>query len=161
QNPNGTFTAPVTAKDQPALATGVAPSDIALVPVGPGGSPDIVVTDQASGDVVVLHLDPVKHTFTATRFRADTGLAGPNASASETIQSAAQSVGVVAGAFTGTGREDLVVVNRGSDSLAVLTNDGNGGFHNPSAALTTVTGNGPFGTEQPGPVVAGYFHGLG
>ena len=52
-----------------------------------------------------------------------------------------------------------MVVNRGADSFSVLPNDGNGGFANPQAALTTSTSDGLAVNDQPGPVVAGYFNG--
>ena len=72
-----------------------------------------------------------------------------------------QSVSLAAGDFTGNGRNDLVVVNRGSASFSVLVNDGSGGFANPRTALTTSTSDGPAVNTQPGPVVAGDFNGDG
>src|SRR5205085_7978068 len=59
---------------------------------------------------------------------------------------------------TGNGRNDLVVVNRGTHSFAFLANDGSGGFANPIAALTTSTSEGLAVNNKPGPVVAGDFN---
>src|SRR5262249_4503794 len=78
-----------------------------------------------------------------------------------TISSLQQSVSLVAGDFTGNGRNDLVVVNRGAHSFSLLQNDGSGGFANPQPARTTSTSDGPVVNNQPGPVVAGDFNGDG
>src|SRR5262249_24931927 len=70
QRPDGTF------EDPKRLPTGVSPSDIALVDVDGDGLRDVVVSDQASGDVSVF-LNDQAHSFTRTgRFRAGTGLFG-------------------------------------------------------------------------------------
>src|SRR5205823_3172514 len=112
-----------------------APSDLALVDVNGDGLLDIVVSNQASGDVSVFLNDP-KHTFaTSTQFRASTGRYGLDPSG-VAVRSQEQSVSLAAGNFLGNGRNDLVVVNRGSDSFTVLPNDG-GGFLDPSRALPT------------------------
>jgi uncharacterized repeat protein (TIGR01451 family) len=140
-------------------AVGVAPSDITVADVDGDGLPDIVVSDQAGGDVTVLYNDPT-HSFTRmARFRASTGLSGLDmTTATPAVASPAQSVSLVANNFTSSGRQDLVVVNRGTHSFSVLPNDGNGGFHDPQAALTTSTSDGLLINNQPGPVVAGAFN---
>jgi hypothetical protein len=155
QQPNGTFSAPLT------LSAGEAPSDIALTDVNGDGLPDIVVTNQASGDVTVFLNDP-GHTFTTTeRFRAGLVTSGLQTSASgPTVSSFGESVSLAAGDFTGTGRNDVVVVNRGAHSFSVLGNDG-GGFADPQPTLTTSTGAGLTLNDHPGPVVAGDFNGDG
>ena len=136
------------------------PSDIAIVDVN--GLNDIVVTDQASGDVCVL-LNDDSHSFTTSYyFRAATGLYGLNTSApTPTISSLAEPVGLAAGDFMGNGLDDLVVVNRGSNSFTILPNDGYGGFLNPQPALTTPLTAVENGADvvggQPGPIVAGEF----
>ena len=156
QQPDGSFSAPLT------LSTGVAPSDIALVDVDGDGGKDIVVTDQASGDVTVL-LNEGNGTFAAPmRFQASPGLNEvDNSPGSPVITSLAQSTSLAAGDFLGDGRNDLVVVNRGAHSFTVLQNDGNGGFGNPQAALTTLTSDGFAINDEAGPVVAGDFTGDG
>jgi hypothetical protein len=73
----------------------------------------------------------------------------------------ARNTAMAAGDFTGGGRNDLVVVNRGSDSFSVLSNDGQGGFANPQLSLTTSASDGTATNTQAGPVVAGHFHGPG
>jgi hypothetical protein len=144
------------------VPVGMAPSNIAFADVDGDGRPDIVVTDQASGDVTVLFND-ANHSFTRTpRFRAGTGLYGlDTTTANPAVRSQEESVSLAGGDFTGNGRSDLVVVNRGAHSFTVLANDGSGGFANPQAALTTSTSDRPKINEQPGPVVAGDFHGDG
>ncbi len=119
------------------------------------------MSDQASGDVTVL-LNDAAHSFSQSlRFRADPGasVAGPAAGSpgGSAVQSLAQSVSVVAGDFTGDGRDDLVVVNAGAHSFSVLPNDGNG-FGDPALALTTSTSGGLAVNNQPGAVVAGDFN---
>src|SRR5262249_35331863 len=133
----GRFAPPVT------RPVGIAPSDIAFLDVNGDGVADIVVSDQASGDVSVLLNDP-GHTFAASRrFRAGTGLYFLDSNtASPAVSTLEESVSLAAGAFTGTGRNDLVVVNRGAHSFSVLTNDGRGGVTNPQAALTFSTSDG-------------------
>ncbi len=142
------------------IPVGIAPSDIAFADVNGDGWLDIVVTDQASGDVTVL-LNDASHSFKQIeRFRAATGLFGlDTSSATVQVSSLARSVSLAAGDFTGDGLNDVVVVNRGSHSFTVLPNDGNGGFRIPTAALTTSTSDGLAINDQPGPVVAGHFRG--
>jgi hypothetical protein len=156
QRPNGTFTAPLI------LPTGPAPSDLRVADFNGDGVPDIAVSNQASGDVSVF-LNDSRHSFAQSyRFRAGTGLYGlDSTAATPTITTLEQSVSLAVGDFTGQGRNDLVVVNRGSDSFSILVNDGRGGFANPQAALTTPAGDGTLTSTQAGPVVAGYFHGPG
>jgi hypothetical protein len=156
QQPGGTFSPPLT------LVTAGAPSDVSLADVNGDGLPDIAVSNQASGDVSVF-LNDVSHSFaTRSRFRAGPGLFGlDSASPTPAITSLMQPVSLAAGDFTGGGRNDLVVVNRGSHSLSVLANDDTGGFANPRPALTTSTSDGPAVNARPGPVVAGSFHGPG
>src|SRR5262249_3449198 len=144
------------------LSTGETPSDIALVDADGDGLIDLVVSNQASGDVSVFLNDP-SHSFSTTyRLRAGTGLYGlDRTAATPTISSLQQSVSLTTGDFTGRARNDLIVVNRGAHALSVLQNDGRGGFRNPQAALPPSTSDGPVANNQPGPVVVGAFHGPG
>jgi hypothetical protein len=142
------------------IPVGITPSDIALTDVNGDGLLDIVVTDQASGDITVLLNDPTHSFQQEERFRAGTGLFEVDtATGTAQVSSLNQSVSLAAGNFTGDGRNDLVVVNRGAHSFTVLPNDGNGGFHDPQADLTTSTSAGLAINEQPGPVVTADFHG--
>jgi hypothetical protein len=156
QRSDGSFSAPLT------LPTGEAPSDLRVADFNGDGLPDLAVSNQASGDVSVFLNDP-QHAFAQSyRFRAGTGLYGLDTSAATpAISTLEQSVSLAAGDFTGQGRNDLLVVNRGSDSLAVLASDGLGGFANPQVALTTSISKGSTINGQPGPVVTGHFRGPG
>ncbi len=156
QQPDGTFGAPLT------LPTGENPSDLSLADVNGDGLTDITVSNQTSGDVSVF-LNDKTHSFTRSyRFRAGTGLYGlDTTAASPAVSTLEQSVSLAAGDFTGAGRNDVVVVNRGSESFTVLPNDGAGGFGDPRKALTSSTSNGSAQNSQAGPVVAGDFNGDG
>ena len=68
-----------------------------------------------------------------------------------------QSVSLTAGNVLGNGRNDIVVINRGSRTISVLANDGNGGFLDPAPTRTSSTSDGFTVNNQPGPVVAGDF----
>ena len=153
QTSTGGFAAPLT------VPTGIAPSDIAVGDLNGDGLPDIIVSDQASGDVTVLLNDPA-HTFSQSlRFRASTGFYGlSTTSAGPAVSSFAQTVSLVAGDFTGDGRDDVVVVNQATHSFTVLAADGAGGFANPALALTTSTSDGLNINDRPGAIVAGDFN---
>ncbi|MGO9923594.1 MAG: FG-GAP repeat domain-containing protein, partial [Isosphaeraceae bacterium] len=149
----GTFAAPLT------VPTGIAPSDIAVGDVTGDGLPDVIVTDQASGDVTVLLNDPAHSFSQALRFRASMGFDGlSTTSGGLVVSSFAQTVSLVAGDFTGAGRDDVVVVNQGTHSLTVLAADGAGGFANPTLALTTSTSDSSSVNNRPGAIVAGDFN---
>jgi hypothetical protein len=154
QNPKapGQFEAPMT------IPVGIAPSSIALVKIN--GVTDIVVADQASGDVALLQNDGNGNFSPALRFRAAPGLAGLNsAGATDQVTSAAQTVSVVAGNFTGANLQgnDLAVEDAGAHTISILARDAQGSFGNPTAALTFSTDNGATLTAPPGPMVAGDF----
>jgi hypothetical protein len=153
QTAPGRFAAPLT------IPVGITPSDVAVADVNGDGLPDVVVSDQAGGDVTVL-LNDTGHSFSRSlRFRAGTQPDSlSTASGNPAISSVAQTVSVVAGNFTGAGRNDLVVVNRGAHSFTVLPADGTGGFGQPQVALTTSTSGGATISNQPGAVVAGDFN---
>jgi hypothetical protein len=156
QQADGTFLAPLT------FPVGITPSDIAVVDVNGDGMLDIVVTDQGSGDVTVL-LNDDSHSFTTVeRFRAGIGPYGVDANLDvANIASLTQPVSLAAGDFTGTGRNDLLVVDQETQSYSILQNDGTGGFHEPQAALNASINGGAGSSEKLGPVVAGDFNGDG
>ena len=153
QTPAAGFAAPLT------VPTGIAPSDIVVGDVNGDGLPDIIVSDQASGDVTVLLNDPAHPFSQSRRFRAGTGFysLGTN-SGNPVIGSFAQTVSLVAGNFTGNGRDDVLVVNQDAHSFTVLTADSVGGFANPSLALTTSTSGASSINNRPGAIVAGDFN---
>ncbi len=153
QTSAGEFAAPLT------VPTGIAPSDITVGDVNGDGLPDIIVSDQASGDVTVLLNDPAHSFSQSLRFRAGTGFYGLSTTAGDpAVSSFAQTVSLVAGDFTGDGRDDVVVVNQDAHSFTVLAADGAGGFANPSLALTTSTSDGSSINDRPGAIVAGDFN---
>ena len=95
QTAAGAFLSPLT------VATGTAPSDIAVGDVNGDGLPDIIVSDQASGDVTVLLNNPAHSFNQVLRFRASPGFYGlSSTSASPAVSSFAQTVSLVAGDFT-------------------------------------------------------------
>ena len=153
QQPGRTFAAPLT------LNVGVTPSDIALVDVDQDGRKDIVVADQASGTVTVLLNDSIHPFSNVETFQAGVGLSEVIAATTGlTVNSLLQSVSLAVGNFTGTGQNDLVLVNRGTRGFTILPNDGSG-FGDPQSALTTSTNDGVTINSQAGPVVTADFHG--
>ncbi len=134
QQPDGTFSSPIT------LPVGIAPSGVILTDVNGDGLLDVVVSDQASGDVSVLMNQGNGSFAPSVLFRAGIGLFGLDAaSPTAQVSSLVQSISLAAGDFTGDGRNDLVIVDDGTHSFSVLQNDGNGGFSDPQATLTTST----------------------
>lgn len=152
QTPSGTFDVPAV------VPVGVTPSDIAVADLNGDGLPDIAVTDQSSGDVAVLLNDPAHSFSQPLRYRAAIGSAAVDwSSGVPVLNSSARPVGLVAGDFTGGGRNDLIVVNAGLHSFSLLLNNG-GGFGDPLRFLTTSTSDGSTINDQPGAVVAGDFN---
>ena len=123
------------------------------------GLPDIVVSDQASGDVTVLLNDPAHSFSQSLRFRASTGLLRPDTTSGESGRQLVRAVGQPGrGRLHRDGRDDVVVVNQATHSFTVLVADGNGGFANPRSRLTTSTSDGLSINERPGAIVAGDFN---
>ncbi len=126
------------------LDVGIRPSDVQLVDVDGDGRPDIVVTNQFSGDVTVLRNSPDSPFGAAFRFRAATGLYGmdfPNGAPA--VDSLDGTAGVIAGHFDEARATDLVVTNSGTDSFSLLPGTAEGGFLNPVTSPAWITGTGP------------------
>ncbi len=135
------------------------PSDICLTDIMGDGQLDIVVINQGDDTVSVLYNDATHSFANVATFRAGTSLADAVVNpTSGGLTSLGEPISLVAGDFTGDGRNDLVVVDRATHSFTVLPNVGNGGFANPEADLTTSTNEGT-DVNVPGPVVAGTFNG--
>jgi FG-GAP-like repeat len=135
------------------VGVGVNPSAIDLADVDSDGRPDVVVTNQFSGDVSVLLNDPIVPFASESRFRASTGLYWVEEhSGSPIIRTYQGSAGVVAGQFDSDGTMDLVVTNSGSNSFSLLQGTGLGGFLNPQPTQTYSTG------VRPTAVVSGDFN---
>ncbi len=138
--------------------TGDNPSAALLSDVEGDGRLDVLVNASVSGDVTVLHND-AGHTF-AEVARFSTGVDVAAADAAGAVFSLRHSAGVAAGTFfTGGGPADLAVLLEGSHQLAVLKNNGRGGFENPTAGRMTPTTHGGVIGDTPGPVVSGLFDG--
>ncbi len=123
---------------------GVGPSNITFVNQPGQNGPDIVVSDQVSGNVSVLLNDGTATslpTFNQEyRYRAGTGLfdisVDPNTGA-QTMVSQLQTVGVAAGDFTGAGSDGLIALNSGAQSFSLLLPDvGQGSFGDPSNSVS-------------------------
>src|SRR5207237_1349389 len=121
----------------------ITPSDITLVDVNGDGLRDIVVTDQASGDVRVF-LNDTTHSFaTSYRSRASTGpydLLGLS-TATPLVLSEATSVSVATGDFPGTGvagdfnrdgQLDLAILMEDTGEVWVYLGHGDGTFQSPT-----------------------------
>jgi hypothetical protein len=134
--------------DSPSYTVGVgaSPFAIQLADVNGDGLPDILITNQFSGDVSVLLNDPAAPFTQELRFRAGSdpfGLGQLVPSAATTVQSLNDPVALAAGDFNGDGKTDVVVLNRFADSASVLQGDGSGGLLNPQDALTFPAGLDP------------------
>jgi hypothetical protein len=129
QTSPGRFGSPLT---RPA---GAGPSDITFQNEPGQRGPNIVVSDQDSGDFTVLRNDATAAappTFTnEARYRAGAGLfdigINPNTGA-QMVLSELQTVGVAAGAFDDSGGDDLVLLNGGTGSFTLFPDAGAASF---------------------------------
>jgi FG-GAP-like repeat len=141
---SGNFASPIT------RMVGSAPSDVAFVQLGgTSGRPDIVVSDQASGDFSLLFNDETSSTpptfSRQSRYRAGAGLFDIDAGAGrQTVLSQLLTIGILSGDFIARGSHDLVVLNRGAESFTLLPYQGHGNFGNPLPSNTYIT------SAQPG-----------
>ena len=122
---------------------GVGPSDIAFLSVAGQLGLDVVVSDQVSGDYTVLLNDgggTSAPTFSQEyRYRAGSGLFGISVdpiTGEQSILSQLQTVAIAAGDFTGSGSDDLIVVNRNAKSFTLLPSLGQGRFADPQDGAT-------------------------
>jgi hypothetical protein len=119
-------------------SVGAGPSSITFADRNTNGPPDIVVSDEVSGDVSVLFNDATPTsapTFTTQeRYRAGPGLFDTNAEPNGTIFSRLQTVGVAADNFTGSGGTDVVALNANTDSFSLLRGLGAGSLADPQNA---------------------------
>jgi len=110
---------------------GFGASDLKLIP-GLGGRQDILVTNQNSGDVTRLATSGGAFISddTMLRFRAGNDPFSWNTT-SDTVLSVQRTAGLVAGDFRGTGRSDVLTINPGAQTFALLPSLAGGGFLNP------------------------------
>jgi hypothetical protein len=132
---------------------GISPSALTLTDVNGDSLPDVVTTNQASGDISVMFNDAHQVFGYSARFRSDAGLNSLDQRGN--VASPAQPVSLAANDFTGNKRNDLVVVNRGDHSFSVLVNDSHGGFLDPEIMQTASTSLGLDISDNPGPIVTG------
>jgi hypothetical protein len=122
------------------LTTGSAPSAVTLTDLTGDGRLDIVVANQFSADVSVFLNDPTAPFATAQRFRAGTGPFGLGSfitgAPATTVHARDNPVAVVAGAFDGSGQQDLLVLDRYNANAVLLPGAGPGGFDNPQPPLS-------------------------
>ncbi len=139
------------------LNVGPSPSAIELPDVNGDGLRDIVVTNRFSGDVSILLNDRIDPFSSGLRFRAGTGLyyldeQSVAQSGAPVVRAGEATAGLVAGNFDADSFMELVAVNSGSNTFAVLEGNGAGGFLNPLPAQTFATG------LRPTVAVAGRFN---
>ena len=136
QQPDGAFST-VT------RSVGVGPSDITFLTVAGQVGPDIVVSDQVSGDFTVLVNDATPTSLPTFDqeycFRAGAGLFDINVDSNtgeQSVLSQLRTVGIAAGDFTGSDNADLVVLNQNAKSFTLLPGLGQGSFGNPQIGNT-------------------------
>ena len=109
-------------------------SSISIADVNQDGRPDILFTDQASGQVGIIINSPGPSFGEPMRYRAGEGLSallGGSGSTSPSLSSLDGTVGVAAIALMKGGPTDLVALNSGAETLGVLNGLGGGRFANP------------------------------
>ncbi len=123
------------------IDVGISPSSLELVDADRDGLLDIVVSNQFSGDVsVILGASCVSDL----RFRAGTGIYSLVERGEQlVVRSLNSPADVAAGQLDADSLADLVVVNRATNSFAVLLGSGEGGFLNPDRGHTFPTGLSP------------------
>jgi hypothetical protein len=119
---------------QQTFATGSAPESVAVADFNGDGRPDLVVANRDSDTVSVL-LNMTTAGATTLSFTAQM-----------TFATGSLPLSVAVADFNGDGRPDLVVSNRGSNTVSVLLNTTAPGATTPSFAAqeTFATGSNPF-----------------
>lgn len=97
-------------------------------------APEILVTNQVSGDVTILINDGHELFTAADRFRAGEGPYGFDI-INQSVFSKQFTNGVVPGDFTGDGQMDALTINAGSHSLGILQGQGQGSYLNPQITM--------------------------
>jgi hypothetical protein len=119
---------------QETFATGSVPQSVAVADFNGDGRPDLVVANRNPNTVSVL-----LNTTTP-------GATTPSFATQETFATGSGPLSVAVADVNGDGRPDLVVANRGSDTVSVLLNTTTPGATTPSFAAqeTFATGSNPF-----------------
>ncbi|MBV8267849.1 MAG: VCBS repeat-containing protein, partial [Planctomycetaceae bacterium] len=108
------------------IPVGLSASDFTVSDIAQDGLPDLVVTNHVSGEVEVLPNEGGGNFGPPLQSPAGSGLSSQE-----------ETAGVVAGAFTQGGPPDLVTINPGTNTFAVLAGLGGGAFANPLTFPTT------------------------
>jgi hypothetical protein len=116
------------------FATGAFPYSVTTVDVNGDGLADLIVTNYTGGTVSVL--------LNTT----SPGAATPSFAAQQTFATGTNPASVVAADVNGDGKRDLIVANRGNNTVSVLLNTTAPGAATPSFAtqVTFATGSAPF-----------------
>jgi uncharacterized protein (TIGR03437 family) len=101
---------------------GKSPSAVAIADVNGDGLPDLVVTNKIDDTVSVLLGQSAGGFTTSTIQLIPQGLPQPPG------PPGAYPNAIVVGDFNGDSKPDLAIANEGTDNIAVLLGDGNGGF---------------------------------
>ncbi len=126
----------------PAVSISVGPgaSSVQAIDTAGTGSPDLVVTNAAAGQVSIL-LNSGDGTFApAKSYRAGVSLSGFNADpGSDLITSHESTLAVVGGSLANGSPVSLITANPGSGTLDLLEAVPGGGFANPIVMLGSIT----------------------
>ncbi len=126
------------------IEVGPGASDAVLVDVTGDGLPELVVTDQVSGDVRVLLNSDDAPFESQLRFRSGSGVTSLEADDGPLlVESRDAPIAVVTGLFNDDAYPALAVLNAGVNRVDVLLGNGVGGFFNPSAETSLLTGLDP------------------
>ena len=131
-----------------------------MADVNGDGLPDIIVSDQASGDVTVLLNDPAHSFSQSLRLPRQHGPVRPEHDLRQSGRQLVRAIGQ-----PGRGRLHRATAAtiswssiKATHSFTVLVADGNGGFANPQLGLTTSTSDGLSINDRPVAIVAGDFN---
>lgn len=120
------------------LLTGAGPTQVIVQDLDGDGVAEIVIANQASGDVSVFQNDGHGH-FSTSIFAAGERpvFIGPTESnlTRPEVQSLEQTASVAVGDFNGDDRKDIIVANPGSNSFAVLFRLFDGSYSTPAVTL--------------------------
>jgi hypothetical protein len=121
-------------------SVGVSPADLTLANLTGGPGPDIVVTDQYSGEIYVLRHTGTAPFWVALPFRAGTGRYDVDPERTTFAVQSDSAPSILAVVPSSSGMPELVVLNRGSDQFDVLGSDSQGGLFNPVTSATYAAG---------------------
>jgi hypothetical protein len=126
------------------LSVGTAPADLQVADLDGDGTRDLIVTNQTSGDVSLYFNDGSGHFGSEQRVRGGNGHYGCDLDADGIpfIRSEDRSEATVIGDFNADGLPDLLVVNPGTRSVALLFGTPAGMFADPVSDFTALAAAG-------------------